>query len=228
MHANQVEDKNVAAPRGHHVKVRPARGQSPKHRRVDRVRRAQCLHPAPKREYHGRDGDTFIVVTAAHAAHQVRRNNGHHECRQDGTFHGRRMQAQEHFGTHSGCRCSSSCRCSSGGTITVTFHEIRVQVVRRIDGGGTFVRNGGRNQRGQDAKPRGNVATHIIQAHAVPHDVIFDPHGGKLHAGINSRAHGTSEGIPNGKIKPCKKALRSIPIEILSWNIAFQSKSEQE
>mmetsp|Transcript_22538 Transcript_22538/g.53933 ORF Transcript_22538/g.53933 Transcript_22538/m.53933 type:complete len:594 (-) Transcript_22538:174-1955(-) len=112
--ANQVVDKDVAAPGGNHVRVREAR-EDP-----DRPRAAGPEGPRPHEEGqdHGGDRDALVVVAPADRAHDVRGDHRHDE--------GRR---REGVGDPRGLRGEEPCE--HGGNTTEPRRHKHADVVER-------------------------------------------------------------------------------------------------
>ena len=63
MHGYQIDEKNVATPRAHHVEVGQRAPCSPPH-----TARLHRLDPQPVGEQHAEDGDALVIVAARHRA----------------------------------------------------------------------------------------------------------------------------------------------------------------
>mmetsp|Transcript_27386 Transcript_27386/g.64184 ORF Transcript_27386/g.64184 Transcript_27386/m.64184 type:complete len:201 (-) Transcript_27386:511-1113(-) len=75
---NDVDDEDVTAPDGHHVKVGQAGEDAPDQSAAGIVLAApQGPHPQVERHGHGRHGHGFVVVAAADGPHEVGRDDGH-------------------------------------------------------------------------------------------------------------------------------------------------------
>mmetsp|Transcript_19775 Transcript_19775/g.54927 ORF Transcript_19775/g.54927 Transcript_19775/m.54927 type:complete len:386 (+) Transcript_19775:1135-2292(+) len=89
---DHVDDKDVAAPRSHHVDV----GEASEEGKGPRAVCPQGADPQQEGRHHGGDGDALVVVAAAHRAHQVGGDDGHDEGgRRGSVLHPRALSGQE-------------------------------------------------------------------------------------------------------------------------------------
>eukprot|EP01083_Nonionella_stella_P170887 582583_1 len=75
MQRNQVDDKNIAAPRRDHVKV-PQRTQTAPQERSG----LDCLHPQVERVHQSENSNGFVIIRPGHGSGNVAGHNRSYRC----------------------------------------------------------------------------------------------------------------------------------------------------
>mmetsp|Transcript_23398 Transcript_23398/g.69227 ORF Transcript_23398/g.69227 Transcript_23398/m.69227 type:complete len:341 (-) Transcript_23398:407-1429(-) len=160
VHAHQVQNEHVSAPRRDHVKVRHASQQSVDPRFV--IAAAKAPYPQEVRQRHGAHGHRFVVVSAPHRSHNVRGYHRHYPAREDTAFDRRAGQSEDPSAG------APAARTGRRGLIVgvPSLHRIdqyaeqgHVGILRQR----TFVREQSDQQRRQGSEPRGHVTAHVVQ-----------------------------------------------------------------
>mmetsp|Transcript_1845 Transcript_1845/g.3526 ORF Transcript_1845/g.3526 Transcript_1845/m.3526 type:complete len:259 (-) Transcript_1845:274-1050(-) len=208
MCSNQVEDKNIASPCGHHVEICYA-CQNSKEKTV-LVLVTKRPHPQAESQGHGSDRDTLIIISPTHAPHQMRRNHGHKTHRTNGTFHRRRiiipnslLPGPRPHGFIIGV--------SSPNAIQHDSEDAGSGILRQT----RLVGDESHQDGGADSEPGRDVAANVVEGHGIAKDEVFEEDGGELHAGVNGGADGAAEGVPYFVVEPVEEFFGAVLVEVL-------------